>query len=45
LSKDRGVGGWAKQVKGSGRYRLPVRESISHRNRRCSIGNIVNDVS
>ena len=36
---------WAKWVKGSGRYRLPVMEQISHRNKRHSISNIVNDTA
>ena len=35
-------GGWAKWVKGNGRYRLPVMERISNGDERHSIGNIVN---
>ena len=37
------VGGWAKWVKGSGRYRLPVMEWVSHENRRHSMENTVDD--
>ena len=28
VARGTGVGGWAKSVKGSGRYRLPVMECI-----------------
>ena len=31
------MGGWAKLVKGSGRYRVPVMESKSYRDKRHSI--------
>ena len=38
------VRGLTKWVKGSERYRLPVREWSSHKNQKPSIGNIVNDI-
>ena len=38
------MGEWAKWVKESGRYRLPLREQISHGHKRHSIGNIVYDI-
>lgn len=34
-----GGGGWAKWVRGSGRYRLPVMEGVSHGHERHSIRN------
>ena len=34
---------WTKWVKRSGRYRLPVMGGVSHKNKRHSIGNIVNE--
>ena len=42
--KRKKVVGWAKWVKRSGRYRLPVTEQISQGNKRHSIGNIVNGI-
>lgn len=42
MPERRGVGGWAKRVKADGRYRLPVTEQISHRDKRYSIRNTVN---
>ena len=39
-----GVRGWAKWVKGTGRYRLPVTKGKSHGNKRYIIGIIVNDI-
>ena len=36
--------GWAKWVKESGRYRLPIMEWVSHWNKRHSTGNIVNSI-
>ena len=35
---------WTEKGKGRGRYKLPVKEGISHRNRRHSIGNTVSDI-
>jgi len=37
-------GGWAKRMKGSEKYRLPVMERIIHGDKRHSIGNRVNGV-
>ena len=41
--REKGIWIWAGWVKGSRRYRFPVIEGISYRDRRHSIGNIVND--
>ena len=40
-TEEMGGGGWAEWVKGSGKYRLPVMEGVSHGDQRYSIGNIV----
>lgn len=36
------MGGCTKWVKGRERYRLPVTERISHRDKRYSVGSVVN---
>lgn len=41
---DRRVEGWAKRVKGSTRYRLPVMEWVSHGNEGYSTGNILDGI-
>ena len=43
VAREKGVGRWAKWVKESGRYRLPVTALISHGDERYSIRNPVND--
>ena len=43
-AKGKWVGGWAKWIKGSGRY-IPATESVSHRDERYSIGNTVSDIA
>ena len=44
VARGKRVGGWAKWVKGSGRYRLPVIEQRSHGNKSYSIGNTINGI-
>ena len=43
LGWDEGMGEREKWVKGTGRYRLPGMDWISHRNKGHSTGNIDND--
>lgn len=40
----KGTAKWAKWVKGSGGYRLPVTEYINHETKKHSVENIVNDI-
>lgn len=35
---------WAKQVKGSGKYRLPVMELVSHEDKRYDTENTFSDI-
>ena len=39
------MGEWAKWVKGSGRYRLPIMEWICHKDERYGIDNVVNGIN
>ena len=40
----RGAGDWAKGTKERERYRPPVMKGVSHRNKKQSIRNAVNDI-
>ena len=42
FARGEGMGGWAKWVPGSGRYRVPVMEGISHGDDRFNIRSIIN---
>lgn len=44
LPEGRGIEGRAKWQKGSGRFRLPIMEGVSHRGKRHGIKNIVNGI-
>jgi len=44
VARVEGVGRWAKWVKEGGRYRPPVMERISHRDKRYSVRNIVSGI-
>ena len=44
VARVKGFRKWAKWVKSSGRYRLPVIERINHGNKRHRIENIVNGI-
>ena len=44
MPEGRGLEGWVKWAKGSGRYRLPVVELISHENKGHRIGNMASDI-